>query len=192
MSVRGNKPYDAKIEYLESDGSQFIDTGIIPTSNTGIGIVITNGTNKDNYFCGLRNDIGNTRWCIGTSLRLYAAYGNVIDTAAVGRPTGLISCYLNYLNSKKFTSDFLPQEYALPQLGFTPLYNIRLFGSAGVAAGYTRWKGRIHRVKISNDDLIIMDLIPVRVGNVGYMYDKVTRTLLGNNGSGEFILGGDI
>ena len=38
----------------------------------------------------------------------------------------------------------------------------------------------------------VIDFIPVRVGNVGYMYDKVSRQLFGNNGTGNFILGPDI
>jgi hypothetical protein len=36
-----------------------------------------------------------------------------------------------------------------------------------------------------------LDLIPVRVGNVGYMYDKVSGKLFGNVGTGSFILGPD-
>lgn len=38
----------------------------------------------------------------------------------------------------------------------------------------------------------ILDLIPVRVGNVGYMYDKVSGQLFGNAGTGDFILGPDV
>ncbi len=193
-AMGGNKalPYDAEIEYLGSTGAQFIDTGIIPTSSTGIGIEITNGSNTDNYFCGLRNDSGNTRWCIGTSLRLYAAYGSVIDTSTSDKPNGTFPCYLNYLNSKKFTSSVSQKEYDLPSLLFTPLYNIRLFGSAGISAGYAWWSGKIHWAKISDGESIIMDLIPVRVGSVGYMYDKISGRLLGNDGTGNFVLGNDI
>jgi hypothetical protein len=36
-----------------------------------------------------------------------------------------------------------------------------------------------------------MELIPVRVGNVGYMYDKVNGKLFGNSGTGSFTLGAD-
>ena len=35
-------------------------------------------------------------------------------------------------------------------------------------------------------------MIPVRVGQVGYMYDKVSRELFGNQGSGNFTLGNDV
>lgn len=43
-----------------------------------------------------------------------------------------------------------------------------------------------------NNNKIIHELTPVRVGNVGYMYDYVTQTLYGNSGSGSFVLGPDI
>lgn len=39
---------------------------------------------------------------------------------------------------------------------------------------------------------LLRDYIPVRVGNVGYMYDQVSGQLFGNSGTGDFILGPDI
>ena len=42
------------------------------------------------------------------------------------------------------------------------------------------------------NDILVRDLIPVRVGNVGYMYDKVSGQLFGNSGTGNFILGPDV
>ena len=36
------------------------------------------------------------------------------------------------------------------------------------------------------------NFIPVRVGQVGYMYDTVSGQLFGNDGTGDFILGPDI
>lgn len=38
----------------------------------------------------------------------------------------------------------------------------------------------------------ILDMIPVRVGNIGYMYDKLSGQLYGNSGSGNFVCGPDI
>lgn len=42
---------------------------------------------------------------------------------------------------------------------------------------------------------LVFDGIPVRVGSgaeaVGYLYDKVSDSLLGNLGSGSFVLGPD-
>jgi hypothetical protein len=46
-------------------------------------------------------------------------------------------------------------------------------------------------ISISLNNSKIADFIPVRVGQVGYMYDKVSGTLFGNAGTGSFILGSD-
>ena len=47
-------------------------------------------------------------------------------------------------------------------------------------------------MKIYKDNVLVRDYIPVRVGLVGYMYDKVSGELFGNEGTGKFILGPDI
>lgn len=53
---------------------------------------------------------------------------------------------------------------------------------------------RISYLQIINTstDKIVLDLIPVRVGNVGYMYDRVSRKLFGNTGTGDFAIGDDV
>lgn len=54
------------------------------------------------------------------------------------------------------------------------------------------FKGAIYFVKLYHDGILVRDFIPVRVGNVGYMYDEVSGQLFGNAGTGEFILGPDV
>lgn len=51
---------------------------------------------------------------------------------------------------------------------------------------------RIYSFSISTKGKKLIDFIPVRVNNVGYMYDKVSGKLFGNVGTGEFILGPDL
>lgn len=45
------------------------------------------------------------------------------------------------------------------------------------------------KVETENDSI---DLIPVRIGDVGYMYDQISGNMLGNAGRGSFVLGPDI
>ena len=42
------------------------------------------------------------------------------------------------------------------------------------------------------NNIPLRDFIPVRVGQVGYMYDRVSGTLFGNAGTGSFTLGPDV
>ena len=66
---------------------------------------------------------------------------------------------------------------------------IRLFGSY---ANSDRYPIAFCDFKVICDNNVVLDLIPVRVGSVGYMFNKLTNTLHGNNGTGSFIVGNDI
>lgn len=186
-------PYDAEIEYLQSSRTQWIDTGIIPNASTGLYLKAECSNNADYYLIGLRDATGNTRWCIGHDNYFYYGYGSF---AFITKNIKTLSAelWLNYQNDKKATALLNGNTYSvtLPSLSFTPINNIRLFGSSGVSASYSKWPGKIYFVKISQGNDIIMDLIPVRVGQVGYMYDKISRELFRNSGTGNFILGPDV
>ena len=47
-------------------------------------------------------------------------------------------------------------------------------------------------IRSAQNGIIEHDYIPVRVGQVGYMYDRVSRRLFGNAGTGAFVLGPDV
>ena len=51
---------------------------------------------------------------------------------------------------------------------------------------------KLYSFTLSENNTQIMDMIPVCVGTTGYMYDKVSKTLFGNAGTGNFVLGSDI
>lgn len=185
--------YDAEIEYLESTSTQWIDTEIIPDATTGFEIKVVCSNNYETYFIGLRNDSGNTRWGAGhSSYGFYWCYGTFGARDRLNSRSATIK--LNYLKDKRFvaTNDSDTVDVLLPTLSFTPAYNIRLFGSAGVDASYSKWSGKIYYCQITQGSELIMDLIPVRIGSVGYMYDKVSDRLFGNAGTGSFVLGPDV
>lgn len=190
-------PYDAEIEYLESTGTQYIETGIIPDADTGMKMVADSPINTaDVYIAGLRNTNENTRWCIGWSRNSQWYGGYVTTSGASGVHDEPVEVTLNFGNTKTFTvgGDY---SYNLPTLGFEPAYNIRLFGSAGVVASYTSASVKIRSAQISQDTSIVRDYIPVRFTNElgqpeGAMYDRVSGALHRNQGTGEFVRGDDL
>lgn len=192
-------PYDSKVEYLQSSGTQYIDTGIVPTATTGIKVTFELvAPIADSFIAGLRNDKGNTRWCLGASTsKYYCGYGTTYGNSWPRPATGVVTeSSMNYLNDGKFIQTTSNQNLSLNAMGFTPEYNIRLFGAAGnsdvLNETYSKWSGRIYSVKISQGSDVVMDLIPVRVGQVGCMYDTISDTLFYNDGTGDFTLGNDI
>lgn len=57
----------------------------------------------------------------------------------------------------------------------------------------TIFTGRIYKLTVtSGTDNILFNAIPVRIGNVGYLYETVSQQLLENKGTGNFILGPDV
>lgn len=193
-----SSPYDAEIEYLESTGTQWIDIGY--KHHTGstkyeTSVVLTN-INQNNYnsLFGARIDhdgaeayyIGITRngvaySCIGgnkkeslCSLSINTRYDIVSDPS-----TGWIINGTTYNSAANNTST-------------RSLYNCYLYSlnQSGINIENTAMK--IYYFKIYEGSVLMMDLIPVRVGQVGYMYDRVSGQLFGNSGTGNFTLGQDI
>ena len=50
---------------------------------------------------------------------------------------------------------------------------------------------RFYSIKMKIDDEMIVDYTPVRIGQMGYMFDNVSHQLYSNDGIGDFILGPD-
>lgn len=191
----GVLPYDARVEWLESTGKQFI---VLPFSNVysiHIEFLFTSVTAQDRIYGGRNNaqslyanrSLGlafarNSDWRQLSPNSVAEARTGVRYTADYNATTRTMSVVANYGTcSGKSNVD-----------GDDPP-SIAIFGtwSNGFVNGM---KGRIYRFRYQNMDRtkIIMDLVPVRVGNVGYMYDRVSRQLFGNAGTGEFIVGPDI
>ena len=57
---------------------------------------------------------------------------------------------------------------------------------------YCNAVGTYYAFTISSGGVVTHDLIPVRLGNTGYMYDRITNKRFGNAGTGDFVLGPDV
>lgn len=190
-------PQIQRVEYLESNGAPYINTGIIPNSQTGISIVASAGSTLDTYIVGCRNSAQtDTRWAIGSDSRtFYGGYG-----VQVIPPTSLLPtkarATINYLNDGMFVVEdaedsTISSSLQLPPLSFTPYYGIVLFGGIAQERTYN-WKGKLYECTITQGSNIIRHFVPVRVGSVGYMYDEINGVLYGNNSTGSFTYGNDI
>ena len=201
-------PYDAEIEYLESSGTQYINTEIIQNSlNFEARIIfqwIGSTTSQFESFFAYMSNNGitprsgfhkyNGKWMFGTNATnvtttpvdnrkhnvLWASYSNsqkeylYIDgtkigegnTASTGISNNTIPFFLGCRNRKNSVDNSS---------------NIRV-----MSLHYILYNDNNHN-EISQE----WNLIPVRIGNTGYMYDKVNSQFFGNAGTGNFILGPD-
>ena len=179
-------PYDAEIEYIESTGTQYIDTGIVPTvaKETQIVLVLARtASNQSKEGMGangnlniLQNSNEKTKW------RLNAQQTNVSITN--GTFTTII---LKQTSSGRYYEVGGETGYG------TSSENANTF-CVGVLGGATSYiyKARYARVVIIENGNSVRDMIPVRVGQTGYLYDRVSEQLFGNVGTGDFVLGNDV
>ena len=183
-------PYDAEIEYLESAGNCIIRTPIIPTGDD-IRIQTkvlykgwTDNTAWAAWFYAYINEQTNAyriiRNNVGVDVLLYngtkANGGGISFRAATG------TIYNIDLNRNRYTintsSGNLSTLKGTENSGYLNLFS-------------PKFKGAFFFFRLWKDDVLMLDLIPVRKGNVGYMYDKVSGQLFGNVGTEQFILGPD-
>lgn len=182
-------PYDAEVEYLQSSGTQFINTGIVPTNTTGLYIDMQKTTSSDGHYMGVRETSGNTRLLIGASSTYYYGWGDWWRFSGTGNNNRHVIT-LNFYNSR--ITDFdngLAKNLAT--LRFTPTLPIYIFKANDAASTTTPRACKIYAAKITSADTLVRDFIPVRKDGVGYLYDKVSGELFGNAGTGDFIIGSD-
>ena len=196
-----SKPYDAEIAYLETTGQQCIDTEIFPSLDMEFNTKIYTPKVGDDYFCSLRKDSGNTRYYLlnYNSSAGYACTKSVWPGASK-KPNYFLTN--THIIKSKITQDKvsievdgLYFEYADKGGLFSPDKTLPLFGAKVISNtinARSKVGTRCYYAKFISNGQVVGDFIPVRAGNVGYMYDKVSGKLFGNLGAGNFILGPDI
>lgn len=186
--VEQTLPYDAEIEYLESTGTQYINTNIyLNTSSFEIGYNILGNSVKWGY-THQRNG-GGTWITVESSTAFFGNYNNrrvSITTDNTENVVTFASTSGITVNGVSYSKTF---QLGSDSIASIPLY---VFGRYDFRNGMDYdSSGKVKSFYLKNNGTLVVDMIPVRVGQVGYMYDRVSGQLFGNAGTGSFILGPD-
>lgn len=195
------KPYDAEVEYLESSGTQWIDTGVYGSDTLVVSMeinVVAYSSSEDAQIIGSTTN----RW--GSGRRgyelLYAtksssAFGWWYDRQASINFNIYIGnkCSVNISNGVLSIKDYtgVNHDINIAQSGsFTTSTTLPIFATRNPGIHLSS-PLRVYSVQMKRNGVTILDFIPVRKNGVGYMYDKVSGQLFGNQGTGQFIIGPD-
>lgn len=199
-SLTAGLPYDAEVEYIELTNVQYIDTGV----------TISDKTEFEFWFSAFGYS--------GSYFPLFGVYGNESGSSlGVQRNSGGELGYRITVwrgsNSKQdigsLDSDAYEGVVSLHSGTFSFRGQTLTISSGTFQSSETAWYGRINGVanyfgsdkklgflKIWEDGVLVRDFIPVRVGSgssaVGCMYDRVSRKLFRNAGTGSFTIGPDV
>ena len=195
--VEWTLPYDSEVAYLENDGTQYINTNLyLNTSNFEVGCEIVGDYCIWGY---CHQNVANGTWlgvqCTSASkTAFYGKCGNSykVDIASYMNSTANTIVYKQ--NGVTVNGTTLPKSITMgsDSIANQPLlfYARYDFYKQGVETYSYPQKYKSFYIKNNNE--LVIDLIAVRVGTVGYFYDRVSGQLFNNSGSGSFIVGQDI
>jgi len=180
-----------RVEYIETTGTQWINTGIVSNCiglKTEVKLQLTTNTSAEQAIIGRSGPAG---YEVYFSKRKYiGTYHNSQQEAFV---------YIDYLPGTLYTINSEMTNTGIYQNvnGLSYIYtgNMSTFGPADILLfrhnnGYNIY-AKVYYVRIWNNGLLVRNFIPARRnsdGEIG-MYDTVSNTFFTNAGTGEFIAG---
>lgn len=195
-------PYDAEIEYIESTGTQYIDTGVPATyelTELETQVLFKQGNTIGRFLAASYLLSGKNPRCYlleknsSASIRVTNQTDSSFSNAKALSATGHFDNNYYLIKSSIDSTGMSLQGNTLANTvdGADGTKNYYLFCLNGTtASSFVKCQCKYCIIKKNN--VIVRYFIPVRVGTVGYMYDRVSGQLFGNAGTGAFILGPDV
>lgn len=178
------------VDYIESTGEQYIDTGVIPGVNIDVELTVS-----------FHREYSGWRW-------LYAANRvNALDAYGVGINSLSTTTYQRgaTFHDDSFSFQQGGAKYTVKTAGttlyingsvvcslrndtFTSPTSMGLLGCRSSENGvYEMIPARLYSCKIWDGSTLVRDFVPAVDNGTPGLYDRVTGTFFGNSGTGEFL-----
>lgn len=204
VNVPEENPFSLN-NYIESSGTQWIDTGYIPSENTRFELVATFLDNQPDYsmMLGARdaregiegNPVifgpGTTYFILGWgSVKLSTG---ISSTPYKNKKAVYIINNLGYGVNTEFNRPCGFGEYS----GLSPLTSNSIYifslNAAGSEYGVnTRCKAKLYRLRIFENNLLVHEYIPWQENGIACLKDTVASEIKYNAGTGNFVYGTDV
>ena len=175
-------PFDAEVEYLESTGTQYINTGILPNGGTDFELCMFTRRDVNQNAFGSRNAAsGLPAWGLiahGTGNWSINQLGSTWNQQ-FPRDVGAVHTYAFRNGVALYDGEPKGENSGNVQVN----YPATLFAYNSRGAIRPEAVQCVLYCKIWQDGVLVRDFIPVRVGTTGAMYDK--RGVGGMNGDGS-------
>lgn len=204
-AARKRLPYDAEVEYLQSSGTQYIDTRVPLYSDMQITIALRGLTFANNTLIFGSNASTSTsagQFSVGMfryeNYNLISSNYNKTTSSFTGMNYGNATHEIEKIGNKTYLDGTLK----LNVTGVSRYYaggNCYIFWAAGNHSGVfaNKASAKVRSFLLCDSaGKALFAGYAVRVGSgssaVGYMYDRVSGQLFANAGTGSFVIGPDI
>lgn len=189
-----------QLEYIESSGTQYIDTGFKPNQNSGVETLVetydTNvlynnpfgarNENQEQFFVGIQTSPDgnnkNSTWFLRYETQYYISeFG--------------IKYGQNHIILNKNIYTINGDSYTFNSTIFQSSNNMYLFACNNNGKTNNRgMRGKMYYFKLYDNDVLIRNMIPCirKSDNVVGMYDTVNNLFYENSGTGNFIAGPEL
>lgn len=175
-----------QLEYIESSGTQFIDTGIKAKNNTKViaECNITYGTNWVMILGSYDTGAYFSWWANATNIYAYYGSQNKSGNGATGKQTIIA-------NGSKWSDS--ANSFVFSDASFTAPSTMYLFSVHNGGSSYANASMKLYACQIYDDGTLVRNFIPCRTPNreIG-LWDDVNGVFYGNAGTGTFTAGPEI
>mgnify|MGYP002521758011 CR=1 FL=1 len=189
-------PYDSEVEYLESTGTQWINTG---HETNGVGITIDVVASKTT---SATNEMAIAGRVASVGFELYIAKGMAsiwTQSFYVASSVGILPNIAYHITA---VTDSNRQSISVDGVVDSQTGSVTSSAVFSPIALFTHRKsymfvGRIYSCKIHDGATLVRDFIPVSFTNElgeqeGGLYDKISMLIFRNQGSGAFVIGPEV
>ena len=180
----------AQLEYIESTGTQYIDTGVFPSNNLKINIKACYTNSNSTYMLGSDNAYNagvNICWDSSNKTQGYrGVFGSQILSTSIA-PQINVPVTITLQNNKIYVNGQQKGSGNTQDVSKYSKSSIYLFCTHRGGEVKQKTSMRLYELQMYNGDTLIRDFIPILDENdVAYLYDKVEKKFYYNSGTGTF------
>lgn len=205
MAQKKKLPFDSAVEYLESTGTQWIDTGVVPTTDLEFDFHCQWKelfTSAGQVPMGFRTTSGSQWTFMLTNYSYFSnpqqSYASFFNNQRVRLAKANTLDYVVSFHNGVFSNGIgdnsnVSLNQTSPTVPIPVSWTIYLFkNNQSPSSLEDPFSGKIFYLKMWKAHTLVRDFIPCRIETTGYMYDKVSKRLFGNKGTGNFLYGKDV
>ena len=166
-----SKPYDAEVEYVQTSGQQIIRINCSPVIFTDVVFKFVNDTTQQRLYCAGTSSIKGFNLYINANRKICATANS--DWGEGISFTWSAKCRVRQFGSERYSvvnNLDTGAVKAITHTGFTKLSNLILFKDG--LNNYPTAKARLYNGRFICENGRIIDLISVRIGEQGALYDR--------------------
>ena len=190
-----------EVEYIESTGTQYIDTGIVANLETSWDVDFSDFDNNENTYAGFGGQYDSTKKSIinigknRNTTSVYCSFGNQYDKINY-ITDGWTTRLTFHIDKNGVKENGVVKGTFSDTITFDEIDTLTLTlfarNSDGIIGRFAKMK--LYSSVIKNNETVVSNLIPCyrKSDNEIGMYDTVSQTFYTNQGTGTFLKGEDV